>query len=81
MALAAIPVRIGELAPQQARGRAISYVSSMLLLGQFASPLLLGTLAAPYGIRAVFLCAAALSALAAVAIAVAFPQDRGSSCW
>lgn len=78
LALAAIPVRIGETVPQQARGRAISYMSSMLLLGQFASPVLLGPLSAPFGNRGVFLAAATISTLAAGAITVSFPPDQES---
>lgn len=71
----AAPVLVGEIVPDRARGRVVSYLESSMLLGQFASPLLLGALVAPYGLRAVFLAAAAISALAAVATA-AFPFNR-----
>lgn len=74
--MAAVPARIGEAVPGPARGRAMAYMSSLLLLGQFISPLLLGPLAGPFGTRAVFLTAAAISALATAAIAAAFHPDR-----
>lgn len=72
----ATTVLVGEIVPQEARGRATSYLTSMMLLGQFASPLLLGSLAGPHGIRAVFLAAACIAALAAVVVAAAVRPDR-----
>ncbi|MDR7301405.1 MFS transporter [Haloactinomyces albus] len=72
----ATSVLVGTAVPRQVRGRAISYLTSMMLLGQFASPLLLGPIAGPHGIRAVFLAAAILAALIALAAATAFRPDR-----
>lgn len=81
LVLSATPARIGDAVPEHARGRATSYMSSLLMLGQFASPLLLGPVAGLFGIRAVFLTAAAISALATVAIAAAFHPDRAATTW
>jgi hypothetical protein len=53
----ALPVLAAEGAPSQARGRVTAYLSSMMLLGQFASPPVLSSLAGLLGIRAIFVAA------------------------
>lgn len=71
-------VLVGELTPERARGRATAYLNSVMLAGQFTSPLLLGALASPHGIRVAFLAAAALAAGVAAAAAATFHPDRAT---
>jgi MFS family permease len=55
---------IEALAPPDRRGSLSSYVASAGYLGQFASPLAFGLVLAPFGIRGVFVAAAATAGLA-----------------
>lgn len=77
LVLASAPALLGRLGiPPRVRGRATSYQNSMMLLGQFSSPLLLGLLVAPFGLRAAFVAAAVVGAAETVAVAVAFHPER-----
>lgn len=77
--LAGVPAGVGSAVPSQARGRAISYMTSTMLLGQFMSPLLLGTVAGANDVRAVFALGTAVAVLLFAAVAVGFRPSRGSA--
>ncbi|MGH3800489.1 MAG: MFS transporter [Pseudonocardiaceae bacterium] len=77
LVLASAPALLGRQAIHpRARGRATSYQSSMMLLGQFSSPLLLGLLVSPFGLRAAFVAVAVVGVVEAIAVATAFRPDR-----
>ena len=69
---------IEALAPADRQGSLSSYVASAGYLGQFASPLAFGLVLAPFGIRGVFLAAAAAAGLALVLTVLAV-GTRGTS--
>ncbi|WP_206662539.1 MFS transporter [Halorubrum sp. BOL3-1] len=62
---------IEALAPPARRGQYSSYLASAGYTGQFVSPVLFGPLVPAFGVRGVFVAAAALSAVGGVALAVA----------
>ena len=64
-------VWVEEFAPQETQGRLSSYVASFGFTGQFVSPILLGPLVAPFGVRGVFLAAALSALVGAAAVVVA----------
>lgn len=77
LVLASAPALLGRQAiPPQARGRATSYQGSMMLLGQFCSPLLLGLLVGPFGFRAVFVTAGLVAVAELAAVAAGFHPER-----
>jgi MFS family permease len=80
LVLASAPALLGRQdIPPRVRGRATSYQSSMMLLGQFSSPLLLGLLVAPFGVRAAFVAATVVGLIEALAVALAFrPREPES---
>ncbi|MFC7185658.1 MFS transporter [Halorubrum yunnanense] len=65
---------IEALAPAARQGQYSSYLASAGYTGQFVSPVLFGPLVPAFGVRGVFVAAAALSAAGGVAFAVALTR-------